>query len=141
VLFSLLSLLSSGVKCRNKAGLGIFQVQVFWVVMQRSVVAGKTTHYIGLTLHKTLYCARIPELSLQLLPTEVRYSDNQGIPPLLRNNKVYCRVHKSPPLYLILRQFSLVYMSHRNLFRINFNIILSLICGFCKWSLRFTFSY
>jgi hypothetical protein len=65
------------------------------------------------------------------------YAATQELPSILWNRKVYCRVHKSPPLVPILSHISLVHTTPSYLSKIHFNIIhpptswYKQYCGIC----------
>ena len=72
--------------------------------------------------------------SVEQTPWEANWSSaRQEIPPILWNQKVHYRIHKSPPCVPILSQINPVHDPPSNCLKLHFNIILPSTSRSSKW--------
>jgi hypothetical protein len=68
-----------------------------------------------------------------------RFASSQEIPRVLRNAKVYSRIHKCPSPVCILNQLNPFHTPTSHFLKIHLNIILPFTPGFTEWSLSLSF--
>jgi hypothetical protein len=68
-----------------------------------------------------------------------RFSENQEIPHISRNAKIYYRIHKCPTSVPILSQFGPIHTSTSHFLKIHLNTIPPSTPGSSKWSLSLRF--
>jgi hypothetical protein len=134
--------------CINNLGSGwrrVINSLLFWDVTQRRLVVsylrfGTTTGPIfkgqAFGLHTSSTCGYLLTYSTEQSPSweANRFSASQEIPSILRNAKVYYRIHTCPPSVPMLRQFAPIHASTSHFLKIHLNIILPSTPGPPKWS-------
>jgi len=71
----------------------------------------------------------------------IRFSASQGIPRILWNPKIQCRIHRFPPFVPILSQIDPVHVPTFHFLKIHLNIILPSKSGSPTWSFSFRFPH